>query len=198
MVWSLTQDPRSASLDHTAARSSSAPRQSRRVGLPDSKYAEGVRPQSTGAPASRSADLSVSFLSSDSAPEGGENGAGLPSARFDPATTGPHGLAISNLVVRLLSEHTGRGATQARTHFNDNLVTVVVQDLMTKGEHSLIRDGRGDLVLETRRAYQEAMGDELSAGVQDITGRRVIAFLSANHLDPDIAIESFMLAPGDG
>jgi len=122
----------------------------------------------------------------------------LPSARFDPATTGPHGLAISNLVVRLLSEHTGRGATQARTHFNDNLITVVVQDLMTKGEHSLIRDGRGDLVLETRRAYQHAMGDELSAGVEDITGRKVIAFLSANHLDPDIAIESFMLAPGDG
>jgi len=121
----------------------------------------------------------------------------LPSARFDPATTGPHGLAISNLVVRLLSEHTGRGATQARTHFNDNLITVVVQDLMTKGEHSLIRDGRGDLVLETRRAYQKAMSGELSAGVQDITGRKVIAFLSANHLDPDIAIESFMLAPGD-
>jgi hypothetical protein len=26
----------------------------------------------------------------------------------------------------------------------------------------------------------------------------VTAFLSANHLDPDIAIESFMLAPADG
>ena len=122
----------------------------------------------------------------------------MPSARFDPATTGPHGLAISNLVVRLLSEYTGRGATQARTHFNDNLITVVVQDIMTKGEHSLIRNGKGDLVLATRRAYQDAMGDELSAGVEDITGRTVIAFLSANHLEPDVAIESFMLAPGDG
>ena len=122
----------------------------------------------------------------------------MPSARFDPATAGPHGLAISNLVVRLLSEYTGRGATQARTHFNDNLVTVVVQDIMTKGEHNLIRDGRGELVLETRRAYQASMGDELSAGVEEITGRKVVAFLSANHLEPDIAIESFMLAPGDG
>ena len=91
--------------------------------------------------------------------------------------------------MRLLSEYTGRGATQARTHFNDNLITVVVQDLMTKGEHSLIRNGKGDLVLETRRAYQDSMGDELSAGVEDITGRKVIAFLSANHLEPDIAIE---------
>jgi uncharacterized protein YbcI len=121
----------------------------------------------------------------------------LSSARFDPATSGPHGLAISNLVVRLLSEYTGRGATRARTHFNDNLVTVVVQDLMTKGERSLIPDGRGDLVLETRRAYQDTMGDELAAGVEDITGRKVVAFLSANHLEPDVAIESFMLAPAD-
>ena len=121
----------------------------------------------------------------------------MPSARFDPATTGPHGLAISNLVVRLLSEYTGRGATQARTHFSDNLITVVVQDLMTKGEHSLIRDGKGELVLETRRAYQDAMGDELSAGVEDITGRKVVAFLSANHLERDVAIESFMLEPGE-
>ena len=121
----------------------------------------------------------------------------MSSARFDPATTGPHGLAISNLVVRLLSEYTGRGATQARTHFNDNLITVVVQDLMTKGEHSLIRDGKGELVLETRRAYQSAMSGELSAGVEDITGRKVVAFLSANHLEPDVAIESFMLEPGE-
>ena len=119
----------------------------------------------------------------------------MPSAQFDPTTTGPHGLAISNLIVRLLSEYTGRGPTKARTHFSDNLITVVVQDLLTKGERSLIRDGKADLVLDTRRAYQRTMRDDLTSGVEEITGRHVIAFLSANHLDPDIAIESFMLAP---
>ena len=122
----------------------------------------------------------------------------MPSPKFDPSTSGPHGLAISNLIVRLLSEYTGRGPTQARTHFNDNLITVVVRDLMTKGEHSLIRGGKGELVLEMRRAYQDAMGGELSAGVEGITGRKVVAFLSANHLEPDVAIESFMLEPGEG
>ena len=119
----------------------------------------------------------------------------MPSAQFDPTTTGPHGLAISNLVVRLLSEYTGRGPTKARTHFSDNLITVVVQDLLMKGERSLIRDGKQDLVLETRRAYQLTMREDYTAGIEEITGRRVIAFLSANHIDPDVAIESFMLAP---
>ena len=121
----------------------------------------------------------------------------MPSAQFDPTTTGPHGLAISNLVVRLLSEYTGRGPTKARTHFSDNLITVVLQDLLTKGERSLIRDGKADLVLETRRAYQLTMREDYTAGIEEISGRKVVAFLSANHIDPDIAIESFMLTPQD-
>jgi uncharacterized protein YbcI len=121
----------------------------------------------------------------------------VPSSQSDPTGTGPQGLAISNLIVRLLSDYTGRGPTRARTHFNENLITVVVQDLLTKGERSLVRDGKADLVLETRRAYQLTMRDDLTAGVEEITGRQVIAFLSANHLDPDLAIESFMLAPQD-
>jgi hypothetical protein len=73
-----------------------------------------------------------------------------------------------------------------------------VQGLLTKGERSLIRDGKQELVLETRRAYQQTMGADLTAGIEEITGRQVIAFLSANNLDPDLAIESFMLAPKNG
>jgi uncharacterized protein YbcI len=121
----------------------------------------------------------------------------MPSPQFDPTATGSQGLAISNLIVRLLSDYTGRGPTKARTHFNENLITIVVQDLLTKGERSLIRDGRQDLVLETRQAYQQTMGADLTAGIEEITGRQVIAFLSANHLDPDLAIENFMVAPRD-
>jgi uncharacterized protein YbcI len=121
----------------------------------------------------------------------------MPSRQFDPTATRSQGLAISNLIVRLLSDYTGRGPTTARTHFNENLITIVVQDLLTKGERSLIRDGKQELVLETRRAYQQTMGADLTAGIEEITGRQVIAFLSANHLDPDVAIENFMLAPQD-
>jgi hypothetical protein len=38
------------------------------------------------------------------------------------------------------------------------------------------------------------MGDDLSSGIEEILGRKVIAFLSANHVDPDNAIEMFILA----
>jgi uncharacterized protein YbcI len=106
---------------------------------------------------------------------------------------GQLGLAISNLVVKLVSDYTGRGPTKARTYLNDDLVTVVLRDTLTKGERSLVRDGEGELVLSVRLAYQQTMRGDITAGIEEVTGRKVLAFLSANHMDPDIAIESFIL-----
>jgi uncharacterized protein YbcI len=97
--------------------------------------------------------------------------------------------------VRILSEHTGRGPTKARTYITGDLITVVLQDTLTKGERSLVRNGEEDLVLRSRKGYQNAMRGQLVAAVEDITGRRVLVFLSDNHIDPDYAVESFVLAP---
>lgn len=106
---------------------------------------------------------------------------------------------ISNAVVHLLSEYTGRGPTKARTYVHEDLISVVLQDTLTKGERSLIRDGEGGLVLATRKAYQNTMGPALVRSVEQLSGRSVTAFLSANHIDPDVAVESFVLAPrGNG
>ena len=107
--------------------------------------------------------------------------------------------AISNATVRLLAEYTGRGPTKARTYVHDDFIAVVVQDALTKGEHSLMRDGKADLVMSTRKAYQQTMRQDLVAAIEEITGRTVLAFLSDNHAEPDIGVECFVLAPrGDG
>jgi len=42
------------------------------------------------------------------------------------------------------------------------------------------------------------MRDDLIAVVEELTGRRVIAFLSDNHMDPDIAVETFVTEGGAG
>jgi uncharacterized protein YbcI len=102
---------------------------------------------------------------------------------------------ISTLVVQQMHSYTGRGPTQAWTTINDDLVTVVLRDTLTKGELSLVADSKAALVTEMRHAYQQTMRDDLIGGVERLTGRKVIAFLSANHIDPDIAIESFVLEP---
>jgi uncharacterized protein YbcI len=104
---------------------------------------------------------------------------------------------ISDLVVQHMRACTGRGPTKARTSIDRDLVSVVLYDLLSKGERSLISDGRAQLVLDMRQAFQQTMRDDLIIGVERVTGRTVTAFMSANHLDPDIAIESFVLEPQD-
>ena len=74
-------------------------------------------------------------------------------------------------------------------------MTVVLRDTLTKGERSLVRDGRESLVLEMRKAFQNTMREDLVAGVEAIIGRQVVAFMSDNHIDPDFAVESFVLEP---
>ena len=103
--------------------------------------------------------------------------------------------SISHRVVQLMSTYTGRGPTKAWTSIDHDLVSVVLRDTLTRGERSLVADGRTQLVLDTRKAYQETMGDELIAAVETLLSRKVVAFLSANHIDPDIAIETFVLEP---
>ncbi|HEY5319017.1 MAG TPA: Na-translocating system protein MpsC family protein [Solirubrobacteraceae bacterium] len=110
-----------------------------------------------------------------------------------PPPGGPLSLAISNLIVGMLREYTGRGPTKARTTIRDNVVLVMLEQTLTKGEQSLVAKGRSDTVLEIRHEFQKAMRDECSAKVAELTGRKVVAFLSANHIDPDLGAEIFLL-----
>ena len=101
--------------------------------------------------------------------------------------------AISNAIVGLLHEYTGRGPTKARTTIATDLVVCVLADTLTKGEHSLVADGKSDLVLRTRKAFQDTMRNDIIAAVERLTERKVIAFMSDNHIDPDFAVETLIL-----
>jgi uncharacterized protein YbcI len=102
---------------------------------------------------------------------------------------------ISNAVVQIVREYTGRGPTKARTMVRDNLVVVLMQETLLKAEHSLINDNKEQLVVDMRRSFQQTMREELSGAVERITGRKVIAFMSDSHLEPDYSVEVFVLEP---
>ncbi len=110
-----------------------------------------------------------------------------------PPADGSVYVAISNAIVGLLREYTGRGPTKARTTIRDNVVVVMLEQTLTKGEQILVEKGRRENVLALRREYQEAMRDAASAKVAELIGHNVIAMMSANHLDPDLAAEIFVL-----
>jgi uncharacterized protein YbcI len=106
---------------------------------------------------------------------------------------GELGAAISTAVVHMLAERTGKGPTKAKTTLGEDGVFVVLEDNLTKGERNLAEAGEGAAVLEVRRRWQRVMREEMSSKVEDLTGRRVVGFLSDSHIDPDIAVEVFML-----
>ena len=117
----------------------------------------------------------------------------MASTQPEASHNGSKAAAISNHVVRTISEYTGRGPTKARTHINADVVTVVLQDTLTKGERSLVEDELDALVLTMRKAFQGTMRHDLISGVEQILGRKVLA-MSDNHIDPDTAVEVFVLA----
>jgi uncharacterized protein YbcI len=118
----------------------------------------------------------------------------MASTHTEPSISGSKAAAISNHVVRTMSEYTGRGPTKARTFIADEVVTVLLQDTLTKGERSLVSDDLDALVLTMRKAFQSTMRQDLIGGIEGILGRQVVAFMSDNHIEPDVAVEIFVLA----
>jgi len=55
--------------------------------------------------------------------------------------------------------------------------------------------GRHTIVAETRNAFQLAMQDKFISAVEQLSGRRVLAFMSDSNVGPDLEIELFVLEP---
>lgn len=109
------------------------------------------------------------------------------------ATGGALDAAISNAIVGLIREHVGRGPTKARTIHGGRVVLCVLEETMTKAERTLVSAGEDAFVIRMRSALQSAMRHELTAAVEGLTRRKVVAFMSASHAEPDLAAEVFVL-----
>jgi uncharacterized protein YbcI len=81
------------------------------------------------------------------------------------------------------------------TPINEDVVTVLLADTLTKGERKLVENGRSDRIMQLRHDYQLAMRKDLIRIVERQLSRKVIAFMSQNHIHPDFAVEVFVLAP---
>ena len=112
---------------------------------------------------------------------------------IDERTPGSLTAAISRMIVRLFAEYTGRGPTKARTTIRDNVVVCIAEDNMTKAERRLSQEGERELVVTVRRKFQSTMRDDLVGGIELLTGRRVLSFLSDHDGDADVAAEVFVL-----
>jgi uncharacterized protein YbcI len=107
-------------------------------------------------------------------------------------------LEISNAVVRLYKKYYGKGPTQARAYYQDDLVACVLRDVYTRAEQTMIDAGLVKSVLAQRHQLQEVIADEFAAAIERATGRQVIGFFSDNQAEPPMSVETFILAPRSG
>ena len=101
--------------------------------------------------------------------------------------------AVTSALVGIYRKHLGRGPSSASTYQHENAVAVIMHDVMTNAEKSLALSGSEPAVTNMRHLYQKTMEADFKEAIERLSGRRVVAFISGNHVDPDIALEFFMM-----
>lgn len=110
-----------------------------------------------------------------------------------PLTGGELNAALTREVVRIHTANLGRGPNKSFSFHNGNVVVTVLQDVLTKAEQSLANNHHGEAVLAMRGLFQRTMAEEMKDSVERLTERTVVACMGDNHLDPDMAVEVFIL-----
>lgn len=102
---------------------------------------------------------------------------------------------ISNVIVALHKDFYGKGPTEAKAVYHDDLVVVVLRGGFTRVEETLLAEGRGDAVFAQRAQLEQAMRDRYCEAIRELTAREVIGFMTAGQADPPMMLACFVLAP---
>jgi uncharacterized protein YbcI len=103
---------------------------------------------------------------------------------------------LTNAMVRLYKELFGRGPTKARTDYaGPDTVVSTIENSLTAAERNLVALGEDQRVREFRMFFQRASEHEFEETVEEITGRKVRAFVSGIDTARDVSSEVFYLEP---
>jgi uncharacterized protein YbcI len=120
--------------------------------------------------------------------------------QFPRASGGQLNQEVGHLVSRLRKAALGRGPTRTQVFFRHTVIVVLMQDDLTSAERLLVSGGDTTAVIHARLRIQDLMRESLVAGIEELTGCKVEAFMSSNHIDPDLVSEMFVLdrpVPGE-
>jgi uncharacterized protein YbcI len=97
--------------------------------------------------------------------------------------------------VQLHANLYGRGPTRAKTHLTESFALCILEDVFTPAERTLIGAGHAAQVQATRAAFLDAVEPEFITVAEMATGRKVRSFVSAVHIETDIAVEVWLFEP---
>ena len=103
---------------------------------------------------------------------------------------------LSHAMIRLYKEQFGRGPTKVRTDFaGPDTVISTLENSLTPAERSLAAMGEHQRLRDVRMFFQHASEREFVGTVEEITGRKVRAFVSGIDTNKDVSSEVFYLEP---
>jgi len=104
--------------------------------------------------------------------------------------------AVTDAMIALHQRYHHRSPVTAKTlMLGDDLLACVLGGVYTDVEKTMIEVQRGTTVQETRSAFQNAMQHRFIEAIERLSGRGVLAFISNQHIGPDMEIELFVLKP---
>jgi uncharacterized protein YbcI len=103
---------------------------------------------------------------------------------------------LTNAMVRIYKELFGRGPTKARSNYAgpDTIVTTI-ENSLTAAERNMVALGEHQRLRDIRMFFQHASDQEFTGTVEQITGRKVRAFVSGIDTERDVSAEVFYLQP---
>jgi uncharacterized protein YbcI len=101
---------------------------------------------------------------------------------------------ISTRIVAILREHYGRGPMKAKTYALDDIIVVVMRGSgFTALEKTIMDSGEPERVVSMRHDFQRMMTKRFTDTIEELTGAKVLAFLSQAHVEPDLTMEIFFV-----
>jgi uncharacterized protein YbcI len=110
-------------------------------------------------------------------------------------TDGPAAMAICNAITGALKQSCGKGPTKVKAYSTHDHVAVVVQDMLTTLERTLVQDGHEQLVSEARQVLIGRVAKECRATIEQATGRRVVGWQTEVNPSADRAFTLVQLQP---
>jgi len=105
---------------------------------------------------------------------------------------------LSNAMVRIYKDVYGRGPTKVRTHFaGPDVIVSTLENSLTQIERTMADAGEYERLRDLRIHFQYLRRDDFVGAVEEITGRKVRAFVSGMDAEQDVASELFYLEPSD-
>lgn len=103
--------------------------------------------------------------------------------------------AISTRIAQIYKTAYGRGPTKIAAYILPELVVVLIEDLNTPAQSTLIEHGQPHHVDAGHRRLHETMVDDMIAAIQDVLGREVRGCVAGFNATLNAATNSFLLGP---